>query len=124
MGARRTTHPLHEPYSLCPIDGSRRPSARNERRVHRIAALWTPAARGLIERHAAVGDKRNPDSSKDSKHRLLDEFSERFGEKPLSNKYGGRKNHIDHQYLGDWSTPLDNRGKRNLWEIRPSEKNA
>lgn len=71
-----------------------------------------------------VGDKRNPESFKDFEHRLLDEFSERYGEKPLINKYAGREGHIDHQYLGAWSAPLDNRGKRYLWEIRPSEKNA
>lgn len=73
---------------------------------------------------AAIGDGRNVDSFKDFEHFLLDEFKAKFGEKPLVNKYAGREGHIDHEYNGAWSAPLDNRGKRYLWEIRPTEKNA
>ncbi|WP_157076495.1 hypothetical protein [Brevundimonas vesicularis] len=72
----------------------------------------------------AIGDGRNVDAFKDFEHFLLDEFRAKFGEKPLVNKYAGREGHIDHQYNGEWNAPLDNRGKRYLWSIRPTERNA
>nr|WP_315052716.1 hypothetical protein [uncultured Brevundimonas sp.] len=73
---------------------------------------------------AAVGDGRNVESFKDFEHFMLDQFKEKFGEKPLVNKYAGREGHIDHEYTGAWNAPLDNRGKRYLWQIRPTEMNA
>ncbi len=72
---------------------------------------------------SAIGDKRSPESFKDFEHFLLDEFRAKFDEKPLVNKIQGRAGHIDHEYAGNWKAPLDNRGKRYLWTIRPTEKN-
>lgn len=72
----------------------------------------------------AIGDRRNIDSFKDFEHFLLDRFKEKFGEKPLINKIGGREGRIAHEFNGAWNAPLDNRGKRYHWEIRPTEKNA
>lgn len=72
----------------------------------------------------AIGDDRNTESFKDFEHFLLDRFHEKFGEKPLVNKIAGREGHIKHTYGGNWAAPLDNRGKRYLWEIRPTEKNT
>lgn len=72
----------------------------------------------------AIGDGRNTESFKDFEHFMLDRFKEKFGEKPLINKIAGREGHIEHEFSGTWNAPLDNRGKRYLWEIRPTEKNA
>lgn len=73
---------------------------------------------------AAVGDKRSPESFKDFEHFLLDRFHEKFDEKPLVNRIAGREGHIQHTYEGRWDVPLQKRGKRYLWEIRPTEKNT
>jgi len=70
-----------------------------------------------------VGDGRSPNAFKDFEHFLLDQFSTKFGEKPLVNKIHGRQGHIAHSFTGDWKKPLDGRGKRHLWEIRPTDKN-
>ena len=70
-----------------------------------------------------VGDGRSPDAFKDFEHFLLDQFTQKFGEKPLVNKIHGRKGHISHSFQGNWKKPLDRRGKGLLWEIRPTEKN-
>lgn len=72
---------------------------------------------------SAIGDRRSPESFKDFEHFLLDRFREKFEEKPLINKIKGRAGHIDHEYGGSWKTPLDNRGKKYLWTIRPTERN-
>jgi hypothetical protein len=69
------------------------------------------------------GDGRSPNAFKDFEHWLLEEFSSKFGEKPLLNKIAGREGTIDHSFEGRCSAPLDNRGKTFLWQIRPSEKN-
>lgn len=69
------------------------------------------------------GDGRSPDAFKDFEHWLLDQFHEKFGEKPLLNKIAGREGTIDHEFSGNCSAPLDNRGKKFLWQIRPSTKN-
>ncbi|WP_157013800.1 GIY-YIG nuclease family protein [Sphingomonas parapaucimobilis] len=69
------------------------------------------------------GDGRSPDAFKDFEHWLLEEFHEKFGEKPLLNKIAGREGTIDHAFTGNCNAPLDNRGKTFLWQIRPSEKN-
>lgn len=71
----------------------------------------------------AVGDKRSADAFKDFEHFMLEEFHDKFGEKPLINKIGGRAGTIDHEFRGNWRAPMDNRGKRYLWEIRPTEQN-
>ena len=67
-------------------------------------------------------DGRSPDAFKDFEHWLLDQFHEKFGEKPLLNKISGREGTIDHAFSGNCSAPLDNRGKKFLWQIRPSIK--
>lgn len=72
----------------------------------------------------SIGDKRSPESFKDFEHFLLDQFREKFGEKPLLNKYAGREGRIAHEFNGDWNAPINNRGKNYQWEIRPTEKNA
>lgn len=72
----------------------------------------------------SIGDKRSPESFKDFEHFLLDQFREKFGEKPLLNKYAGREGRIAHEFNGDWNAPMNNRGKNYQWEIRPTEKNA
>lgn len=69
-----------------------------------------------------VGDGRSLNAFKDFEHHLLEQFSTKFGEKPLINKIGGRVGHIDHTYTGNWGAPLRG-GKRFDWEIRPSVKN-
>lgn len=69
-------------------------------------------------------DGRSPDAFKDFEHWLLESFHEKFGEKPLLNKIAGREGTIDHSFTGNCSSPLDNRGKKFLWEIRPSKKNT
>ena len=71
-----------------------------------------------------IGDQRSPDAFKDFEHHLLEEFSGKFGEKPLVNKIHGRAGRILHAYSGDWNAPLDNRGKAYQWEIRPTQRNA
>lgn len=69
------------------------------------------------------GDGRSPEVFKDFEHWMLKEFSDKFGEKPLLNKIAGREGTIDHNFTGNCSSPLDNRGKTFLWKLRPSEKN-
>ena len=71
-----------------------------------------------------IGDGRSPESFKDFEGHLLDSFHEKFGEKPLINKIAGRQDRRTHVYSGNWSKPLDNRGKNYMWELRPSEKNS
>lgn len=71
-----------------------------------------------------IGDGRTPHAFKDFEHHLLEQFSNKFGEKPLINKIHGRAGRIDHTYGGDWNAPLDNRGKAYQWEIRPTPRNA
>lgn len=70
-----------------------------------------------------VGDGRSVESFKDLEHYMLDDFHRRFEEKPLLNKVAGREGHIDHEFVGSWSKPFDNRGKSYLWSIRPTPKN-
>ena len=70
-----------------------------------------------------IGDGRSPNAFKDFEHHMLDQFSGKFGEKPLLNKIHGRQGDIAHDFSGDWKKPLDGRGKKHLWEIRPTDKN-
>jgi hypothetical protein len=72
----------------------------------------------------AVGDGRSKDAFKDFERHLLEQFSRKFGEKPLINKINGRAGSTAHAYDGNWSAPIDNRGKLYLWQIRPSSKNT
>ena len=71
----------------------------------------------------SIGDGRSADAYKDFEHYLLEQFKNKFGEKPLLNKIRGRAGSIDHAFGGNWNSPLDNRGKRYHWEIRPTSKN-
>lgn len=72
----------------------------------------------------AIGDGRSIEAFKDFEHVLLDQFSSKFGDKPLLNKIHGRDAKIEHSFSGNCFAPLDNRGKTYLWVIRPTEKNA
>jgi hypothetical protein len=71
-----------------------------------------------------IGDRRSKDSFKDFEHHLLAHFSNKFSEKPLVNKIHGREGHIKHRFSGNWKRPFDGRGKRYMWEIRPSKNNS
>jgi hypothetical protein len=71
----------------------------------------------------SVGDGRSKDAFKDFERHLLEQFARKFGEKPLINKIHGRTGTAEHNYDGNWSAPIDNRGKRYMWQIRPSSKN-
>lgn len=68
-------------------------------------------------------DGRSPDIYKDFEHSLLEQFHEKFGEKPLLNKIAGREGRIDHSFTGNANAPLNNQGKKFLWQIRPSTRN-
>ena len=70
-----------------------------------------------------LSDGRSPTAYKDLEHWLLEVFSDKFGEKPLLNKIAGREGSISHTFSGNCDAPLNNRGKKFLWEIRPLPKN-
>lgn len=71
-----------------------------------------------------IGDGRSKNAFKDFEHHLLEQFSNKFHEKPLVNKIHGREGHIEHEFNGNWNRPLDGRGKKYMWEIRPSKHNS
>lgn len=71
----------------------------------------------------SIGDARSKEAFKDFEHHLLEHFASKFGEKPLVNKINGREGHIKHKFNGNWSRPFDGRGKKYMWEIRPSRHN-
>lgn len=68
-------------------------------------------------------DQRSKDAFKDFEHWLLERFHDKFGEKPLVNKIGGREGRIEHSFGGNCAAPLNNNGKSYLWQIRPTRKN-
>lgn len=70
-----------------------------------------------------VGDRRSKNAFKDFEHFMLDQFMSKYGEKPLLNKIHGREGHIDHEFTGNWNSPL-RRSTQCLWQIRPSVKNS
>lgn len=71
-----------------------------------------------------IGDGRSKSAFKDFEHHLLEQFSNKFHEKPLVNKIHGREGHIEHEFSGNWNRPIDGRGKKYMWEIRPSKHNS
>ncbi len=68
-------------------------------------------------------DARSKDAFKDFEHHLLEQFNDKYQEKPLLNKIAGREGSIIHDYKGNSRAPLRNVGKNYLWEVRPSAKN-
>ena len=70
-----------------------------------------------------VRGQAKDDYYKDAEKDLIDEFTNKFGEKPLVNKINGKGHTRMHQYAPDFFSLLNNVGKKYLWEVRPLERN-